>query len=100
MSYTIAFQKGALKDYKEACKWYRSNSETTENHFKEAIDQRLQDIAENPEAYSTRFKDVRAVALKKFPYLIFYQVEHSFQLVYVIAIWHEAREREAITRRV
>jgi mRNA-degrading endonuclease RelE of RelBE toxin-antitoxin system len=100
MSYTIAFHKGALKDYKEACKWYREKSIKTEINFKETLDLRLQDIAENPDAYGVRFKNVRAISLKKFPYLIFYEVEHTAKFVYVIAVWHEARSRDVLQERI
>jgi toxin ParE2 len=100
MSYTIAFQKGALKDFREACKWYHEKSLDIEINFKESIDERLQNIADNPDAYGIRFKNVRAISLKKFPYLIFYEVEHTRQFVYVLAVWHEARDRKALTRRI
>ncbi len=99
MSYTLALQKGALKDYDEACKWYREKSLDTEINFQETLDQRLQDIADNPDAYGVRFRNVRAISLKKFPYLIFYKIEHSTQFVYIIAIWHEARDRNVLERR-
>jgi hypothetical protein len=84
MSYTIAFQKGALKDYNEACIWYRDKSIDTEISFKKVIDQRLQDVANNPDAYGIRFQNARAISLKKFPYLIFYEVDHVSQFVFVI----------------
>jgi plasmid stabilization system protein ParE len=100
MSYTIAFQKGALKDYNEACKWYRDKSIDTEINFKKTLDLRLQDVANNPDAYGIRFKNTRAISLKKFPYLIFYEVDHALQFVYVVAVWHEARDRDPLKRRV
>ena len=100
MSYTIAFVKKALTDYDEACTWYREKSQETEINFIKALDQRLQEIANNPNAYGVRFKNVRAAALKKFPYLVFYKVNHVTQYVHVVAVWHDARDRNVLKRRV
>lgn len=100
MGYTIAFHTGGLKDYDEACSWYWDKNPETETLFKKAIDQRLQDVVKNPEAYGIRFKSIRAINVKKFPYLIYYEIDFRFKYIYVLAVWHEARDQNALKRRV
>ena len=104
MSHTIRLRARAITEFEEACRWYNDKSEQTEENFKQAFRQRLYDISENAEAYTIRFRKgsqaVRAVALKNFPYLIFYTVNNPLQIVRIIAVWHEARDRDALKRRV
>jgi plasmid stabilization system protein ParE len=104
MSYTIKLRLQTIADFEEACHWYRDKSIETEDKFKKAFRERLSDIAENPEAYGVRFEKgtykVRAVNVKKFPYLIFYIVNNVQQTVRIIALWHDARDREKLKTRI
>jgi plasmid stabilization system protein ParE len=103
MSYTIRLRAKAVAEFEEACRWYNERSEQTGENFKKAFRERLYDISENAEAYSIRFKketqSVRAVTLKNFPYLIFYIVNNPLQSVRIIAVCHEAKDRDVLKRR-
>jgi plasmid stabilization system protein ParE len=99
MNYTITFRRDAVADFNAACHWYRDKSSATEDRFKVVFRQKIKDIGINPEAYTIRFigsknEEVRAIALKKFPYLIFYFIDDLRKRIRVIAIWHNARSRE------
>jgi toxin ParE1/3/4 len=100
MNYTIVFNKGAMSDYHEACQWYFEKSPAVETRFKKALDLRLQDISKNPQSFGIRFIGLRAAPIPKFPYLIFYEIEDIFQRVSVIALWHEARDRNVLKKRI
>ena len=99
MNYTIMFRRKALEDYDEARLWYQDHSKDSKIRFEKGISQALSKIAAHPKAYSYRFNDVRIMPLKKFPYLICYRVDDVHQIVTVIAVWHQARDREILERR-
>jgi plasmid stabilization system protein ParE len=67
--------------------------------FERTISEGLKKIALHPKAQSIRFEDVRIMPLKKFPFLIFYRVDDTKQIVTVIAIWHQSRDRDPILSR-
>jgi plasmid stabilization system protein ParE len=104
MSHTINLRLTAIHDFEEDCRWYYDKSEETEEKFKKAFRERLYEISENPEAYTIRFKkgtqSIRAINIKKFPYLIFYTVNNALQSVRIVAVWHDARDRNVLKRRV
>ena len=39
------------------------------------------------------------IPLKKLPYLICYRVDDVKKIVTVIAVWHQARDRETLLKR-
>ena len=99
MNYTIMFRLKALEDYDEARLWYQNHSDDSKKRFEKAITQSLSKISAAPKAYSYRFDDVRIMPLKKMPYLICYRVDDVKQIVTVIAIWHQKRDRDALEKR-
>ena len=99
MSYTIMFRSQALADYDEARLWYQNQTNDLKTRFEKAISNGLTKITFYPKAYSYRFDDVRMMPLKKFPYLICYRVDDVKQIVTVIAVWHQARDREPLEKR-
>ncbi len=104
MSYAIRFRPIATKDFEEACEWYASKSEQTEEDFKTNLRERLYEIAENPEAYTVRLEKrgqlIRAANIKKFPYLIFFTVHNNLQCVRIISIWHQSRNPDVLSKRL
>ena len=99
MSYTIMFRRKALVDYDEARDWYHEKSPDLKIRFEKAISEGLKKVALHPKAYSPRFDDVRIMPLKKFPYIICYRVDDTNQIATVIAVWHQARDRDPLQRR-
>ena len=99
MNHSIMFRHKALEDYDEARLWYQNHSETAKTRFEKAINQGLSKIAATPKAYSCRFEDARMMPLKKLPYLICYRVDDVKKIVTVIAVWHQARDRETLLKR-
>ena len=99
MSHTILFSLKALEDYDEARLWYQNHNETAKSNFEKAIGQGLSKIETSPKAYSPRFEDVRMMPMKKFPYLICYRVDDIKKIVTVIAVWHQAKDRDALQYR-
>ena len=99
MSYTIMFRRKALEDYDAACLWYKNHNNELKIRFEKTVTQSLSKIAFHPKAYSYHFEDVRIMSLKKFPYLICYRVDDVKQIVTVIAVWHQARDRDILEKR-
>jgi toxin ParE1/3/4 len=85
----VAFLPAAESDYQAALAWYRSRTEQAADNFEAAVDQAVQQIADNPELYGLVDDRHRRCLLRKYPYSLVYRVEPSG--VVVIAVAHSRR---------
>ncbi len=97
MKYDVRIASCAEIDIAAACNWYESKIKGLGHQYLESLDNTLLKIADNPKAYPKLYKDFRRALLRKFPYSVFYLVENK--RVLVIAVYHEKRNREALSRR-
>jgi len=59
------------------------------DNFYKQVDNSLNKISKNPNAHPQAYKDVRKYVMKKFPFIIYYQIKQV--VVRVIAIFHTSR---------
>jgi toxin ParE1/3/4 len=85
MPFTIVIEKRALKDAQKAIDYYDEQAIGLGKKFNTALDKHIETIAKNP-FYQLRYKDYRALPIKKFPYLILFYIKESINTVYIIAI--------------
>jgi toxin ParE1/3/4 len=80
----------ARREASTATTWYRAQSHDAARDFARAVRAGVESIRERPVAWA-RWKgsDVRRKILRRFPYSIFYLVEHD--AVVIVAIAHHKR---------
>lgn len=88
MHYRIYITPTALIDLDEAITYYNGKSDGLGYRFSDEVHENFAAIAQHPEAFAERYKNVRGKLVKKFPYLILYRVNHSVQSVEVIRIFN------------
>lgn len=88
MAYRILMTGKALDDIDEAYHWYGSKAVDLDARFAFDLDETLQRISENPDAFAKRYKDVRGKLLKKFPYLVLYRTNHSKKEIQVLRVFN------------
>lgn len=74
-----------------ACIWYEEQQEGLGERFVAKIQQRLNQIIDNPEKYKIVYKNYREITIEKFPYQIVYVIEKLKRQILIIAVFHTKR---------
>jgi mRNA-degrading endonuclease RelE of RelBE toxin-antitoxin system len=92
MAYRLQFFDEVIVDIQEAKNWYKEQKDGLEIKFSLAVEIALERITKFPTAYSIRYKNIRLIYTKTFPYVIHYYVDELHQLVVITAIVHRKRD--------
>lgn len=70
----------------EAYNWYEDQKEGLGDDFLDCVDEKINQIQQMPELYAIVHKEIRRVAIRRFPYLIYYRI--VVDRVIVLAVLH------------
>ncbi len=90
MAHKVIIKPGAELDILEALKWYEEEKEGLSQDFFERLDDELERISKNPGHFQKRYRNIKIVFTKRFPYGIHYTLEND--IVYVHAVLHMKRK--------
>ena len=86
MAHKVIIKPGAELDIIEAVEWYEEGKVGLSLDFLEQLDKELDRISKNPEHFQKRYRDIKIVFTKRFPYGIHYTLEND--ILYVHAVMH------------
>jgi toxin ParE1/3/4 len=89
MSNMLIIRKRAETQVEEAFHWYERKKRNLGDDFLEAIEESLTAIELNPQAFQLKYKEIRAVYTKRFPYGVFYIVVNK--RIIIMAVFHLSR---------
>ncbi len=95
---TINTQPEALLDADEAAEWYESQQSGLGLEFILELDLTIERVASNPEGYEVKYREVRQVLLRRFPYSVYFIYENG--IVNILAILHQKRTPEKWKKRL
>ena len=98
IKYKIEYFPAAKIEYKEARHWYSLISSNLEKRFITAIKNAFIELNKNPKAYGIRYKNIRIIHPKKFPFNIHFYI--SEEIIVIVAIIHNRRNPEIVISRV
>lgn len=98
MSGTILIRPEAEGDLAEAHGWYEKRRPGLGVSFMDEVQGALSRIAAGPLQYQTIYRHVRRVAIRRFPYSIYFVPEND--LIVVLAVVHHRRDARAWIKRV
>ena len=84
MIFYIEIKEEAKNDILDATGWYASRKTGLEKRFIARLESILLAIQQNPKAFKFIFKSFRQAALKKFPYVVVYEVENEKVIIYAV----------------
>ena len=90
--FKIELSDEAENDFNKSYEYYAKESEKVADNFYKQVDNSLNKISKNPHAYPQAYKKVRKHVMKKFPFIIYYQIKQV--VVRVIAVFHTSRNPE------
>jgi plasmid stabilization system protein ParE len=86
MAHKVIIKPGAELDIREALEWYEEEKEGLSLDFLERLDDELARISKTPEHFQKRYRNIKIVFTKRFPYSIHYTLEND--VVFVHAVLH------------
>ena len=94
MIFKIIFTSGAEEDIQNAIDYYFSKAgQKVASDFYSDLNSSLDSIERNP-YYQVRFKDFRVLPLRKFPYIIFFELFEDIKIVKIIAVFNTYQNSE------
>ena len=88
LSYQLVNRPGVETDLKEAVDYYKNISPELARQFLIRIREAKAAITIHPLMFQEKYKNVRTVLLKQFPYQIHYLIDDLHQNIIILAIIH------------
>lgn len=95
MPFAVVIEKRALKDAQKAIDYYDEQRIGLGGKFNTTLDKHISTIANNP-FYQLRYKDYRALPIKKFPYLILFYIQEESNTVFITAVFHTKQNTDKL----
>jgi toxin ParE1/3/4 len=90
MSFRVDYLPESRDDIDDAFRHYRQISARLSEKFLRALRASIDRIVDNPELYAIVHRDVRAVLLRRFPYVVFYRIDED--RILIVAVQHGRRK--------
>jgi plasmid stabilization system protein ParE len=96
--FSIELSDEAEIDFDKSYDYYSEDSPKVADTFFIRINLSFEDLKQNPFAFPIAYNDVRKYVVKKFPFVIYYQVD--IPIIRVVAIFHTSRNPEIWNERL
>jgi plasmid stabilization system protein ParE len=90
--YPIQLSEKARENLEKSIDWYNEKSKGLGSRFFDDFESSLKTIQRTPKGFRERFENVRALKLKRFPFLVLYVLTQG--RIDVINIFHTSRDPE------
>lgn len=90
----IKFSFKAKKEFINSAKFYEGRVVGLGKRFKQEIRNQLDLIQNNPKSAELKYKDIRVLVIKTFPFTIHYKIEKEY--IVIVAIFHSSRNPEKL----
>lgn len=93
MAYKLVILPQAQREIDVAFEYYGEVSTSVLLHFYEQLENVYSSLEINP-FYQVRYKHLRAIPFKTFPYLIFFDVDKDNYIIYIYSVFHTSQNPE------
>jgi hypothetical protein len=83
----VKFNPKSISEMEEALAYFQNLSPSTANRFFLEIKKAASTLSKNPN-YQVRYKNVRCFPLKRFPFMIHFELEENEKLVKILGCIH------------
>lgn len=97
MGFNLIVKPDAEDDLISSLDWYFNINQKLAQDFFEKINESFEKIKKNPQHYQKRYKEIRIVFVRKFPYGIYYITEGN--TIYILAILHTKQNPKTAIKR-
>ena len=93
MAYNIIVSPRAQQEIEDAIDYYSLHSADAPSIFISSLRDAYRVLSQNP-FYRIRYKNIRAVKLSKFPYVLYFIINEKLNTVRVLSCFHSKRNPE------
>jgi len=90
MGYKIIVSPRTQKEIENAIDYYALYSSDAPKHFIEALQTTYDTLTKNP-FFRIRYKNVRALSIKRFPYSLYFIINEDINTVRILSCFHNKR---------
>jgi mRNA-degrading endonuclease RelE of RelBE toxin-antitoxin system len=84
--YKVRIDTEAITDINGITSWYNDRQSGLGGRFQKTVVRQINALKKNPQIYAIRYKDIRCISLKKFPYMVHFFINEDTKTVEVLAI--------------
>jgi len=84
MRYQVLFKEQAVRDVEVSFLYYEEQQPGLGVQFIEQMDNTMASVSENPVLWPVRYRQVREAMVRRFPFVILYEVEENHIIVYSV----------------
>jgi plasmid stabilization system protein ParE len=82
----VKIEPEALADIQEITDWYNEAQTGLGKRFQETAIKHINSLSKDPQIYAIRYKEIRGVIIKKFPYMAHFYINDENNTVEVLAV--------------
>ncbi len=90
IQYSVVISKPAQIEIQESLMWYDKKSNLAHQKLLTEIDNSIKGLTQNLFLHSVKYKNVRSVMLKRFPYSFYYIIKQAE--IRIISFFHHRRK--------
>ena len=87
MRYNVVVDRRAMIDIRKAAVYYDDKSAGLGTRFKNTLSEYFDMLAKSP-AFQIRYKNVRCIPMKEFPFMVHFSIDKKTNTVLVHAVFH------------
>jgi len=84
--FKIRIEPDALNDIREISAWYNEQQPKLGTRFQKAAIRHINSLERNPQIYAIRYREIRCVLVRKFPYMVHFYIDERNNIVEVLAV--------------
>lgn len=84
--YKVKIEPEALADIQEITDWYNEAQTGLGRRFRNAAIKQINSLNKEPQIYAIRYKEIRCMVIKKFPYMVHFFINDENNTVQVLAV--------------
>ncbi len=97
--YNVKIEPEALVDIQEITDWYNKVQAGLGKRFQNAAIKQINSLNKDPQIYAIRYKEIRCVVMRKFPYMAHFFINDETNTVEVLAVINTSRNTEIWTEK-
>ena len=91
MVYKIKIDQDALLDLQEIIEWYNQQAQGLGARFFKQTKSQINTLKKSPFVYANRYGDVHCMIIKKFPFMVHYNIDSCHKTIIIFAVFHTSR---------
>ena len=84
--YKVQVEPEALTDIQDITDWYNEQQPGLGKRFRNTGIKQINTLNKNPQIYQVRYKEIRCMIVKKFPYMVHFFINEENLTVEVLAV--------------